>query len=76
MINNSNNFFKAGHSWIGSGCNQLLCPTEESGLLMSSLRAKKMFCMRVAGAGVRENARYTRQLALSKGPEWMGNSLP
>jgi hypothetical protein len=32
--------------------------------------------MQVVCAGVRENSRGARQLALSKGPEWMGHSPP
>jgi hypothetical protein len=35
-----------------------------------------MFFMWVAGAGDEGNAKGARQLALSKGPEWMGNSPP
>jgi hypothetical protein len=48
----------------------LLCPTEESCLLISSLYVKinALHAGSVA-RGVRENAGGARQLALSKGPE-------
>jgi hypothetical protein len=35
-----------------------------------------MLCVQVVNPGVRENVRGTRQLTLSKGPEWMGHSPP
>ncbi len=54
-----------------------MCATEESGLLMLSLYVKiNALYLGSERGGVRENARGERQLALSKGPEWMGHSPP
>jgi hypothetical protein len=46
------------------------------GLVNVVFVCKNMLCMRVVSAGVRESARGARELALSKGPEWMGNLPP
>jgi hypothetical protein len=56
-----------------------MCPTEESGFLMSSLyicRNKCSVCGERVGEGVREMQGAQGQLASSKRPEWMGNSPP
>jgi hypothetical protein len=54
-----------------------LCPTKEPGLLMSSLYIDMNDLYADSGhGGVREMQGVQEQLALSKGPEWMGNLLP
>jgi hypothetical protein len=55
----------------------LLCPTEESGLLMLSLYVNKINALYAGrGAGGEGNAWGAGQLTLSKGPEWLGNLPP